>query len=165
MVIFKLTPKGGFLMEKTLEKILKEYKNNEGNIISILQGIENAFGYIPEDAVIWFSRKLEIPESRFSGVATFYSQFHLKPRGKNIITVCCGTACHVKGADSLTNSAVRELSLAEEQDTTKDGEITLEKVACLGTCSMAPVVVINKKMHGKMTPDKLKKEIRAFKKK
>ncbi|MEK6672975.1 MAG: NAD(P)H-dependent oxidoreductase subunit E, partial [Nitrospirota bacterium] len=126
---------------------------------------QEEFGYIPEDAVNWFSKKLGIPASNFFGVATFYSQFHLKPRGRKIITACCGTACYVKGAERLMSSAVRELNLSGEQETTDDGEITLEKVACLGTCSMAPVVVINKKMHGQMTPEKLKKEIKAIRKK
>ena len=151
-------------MEKTLEKILKDTRENEGNLISMLQDIENAFGYIPEKAVNWFASKLDINPSRFYGIATFYAQFHLKPRGRNIITACCGTACHVKGSEKLISAAVMELNLKEEQDTTEDGEITLVRVACLGTCSMAPVVLINKKMHGKMTSEKLKKEIKSLKK-
>ncbi|OGW57162.1 MAG: NADH dehydrogenase, partial [Nitrospirae bacterium RBG_16_43_8] len=150
-------------MEKTLEKILKDTRENEGNLISMLQDIENAFGYIPEKAVNWFASKLDINPSRFYGIATFYAQFHLKPRGRNIITACCGTACHVKGSEKLISAAVMELNLKEEQDTTEDGEITLVRVACLGTCSMAPVVLINKKMHGKMTSEKLKKEIKSLK--
>lgn len=152
-------------MENKLNRILEGYMGNEGNVISLLQDIQEEFGYIPVESVVWFSKKLEIPESRFFGVATFYSQFHLKPRGRKIITACCGTACHVKGAERLMSAAVRELNLSGEQETTDDGEITLEKVACLGTCSMAPVVVINKKMHGQMTPEKLKKEIKAIRKK
>jgi NADH:ubiquinone oxidoreductase subunit E len=152
-------------MENKLNRILAGYKEKEGNVISLLQEIQEEFGHIPEESVVWFSKKLEIPESRFFGVATFYSQFHLKPRGKNIITACCGTACHVKGAERLMSAAARELNLSGEQETTDDGEITLEKVACLGTCSMAPVVVINKKMHGQMTPEKLKKEIKTIRKK
>lgn len=150
-------------MEKTLEKILEEHRAREGNIISLLQDIENSFGYLSEDAVNWFSKKLDIPASRFFGVATFYSQFHFKPRGKNIITACCGTACHVKGSERLINGIRKELDLSEEEDTTKDKEFTLEKVSCIGACSIAPVVVINKKVKGKVSADKLLKELRSLK--
>lgn len=151
-------------MEKTLEKIMKEGIENEGNLISILQNIEARFGYIPEDAVNWFSKRLDVPASRFYGITTFYSQFHLKPRGRNIVTACCGTACHVKGSEKLISAAAMELNLKNDEDTTENGEITLERVACLGTCSMAPVVLINKKIHGKMTLEKLKKELKSLKK-
>lgn len=151
-------------MEEKLVNILEEYRSSEGNLITLLQDIQSEFGYLPEEAVVWFSKELDIPASRFYGVSTFYSQFHLKPRGKHIITACCGTACHVRGAERLLSAALRELKLNEDQDTTEDGEITLEKVACLGTCSMAPVMIINHKMQAKMTPEKLKKEIRTLKK-
>lgn len=151
-------------MQNTLDNLITNYRNNNGNVISLLQDTQDAFGYIPEDAVKYFSEKLEIPAGRFFGVATFYSQFHLKPRGKNIITACCGTACHVRGADRLLSAARRELKLAEDQDTTEDGEVTLEKVACLGTCSMAPVIIIGNKMQAKMTSDKVIKEIKALRK-
>jgi NADH:ubiquinone oxidoreductase subunit E len=149
-------------MEETLKKILKESRENEGNLISILQEIENAFGYIPEEAVNWFASKLDINPSRFYGIATFYAQFHLKPRGKNIITACCGTACHVKGSERLINGVKKELDLPEGEETTKDMQFTLEKVNCIGACSIAPVFVINKKVHGKAAADKLIKEIRSI---
>lgn len=153
----------GEQLEDKLFNILEEYKTNEGNLITLLQDIESEFGYVPEDAVAWFSRELAIPASRFYGISTFYSQFHLKKRGRNIITACCGTACYVRGAERLFGTAVRELKLNEDQDTTEDGEITLEKVACLGTCSMAPVMIINRKIQANMTPEKLKKEIKTLK--
>ena len=149
-------------MEETLKKILKESRENEGNLISILQEIENAFGYIPEEAVNWFASKLDINPSRFYGIATFYAQFHLKPRGKNIITACFGTACHVKGSERLINGVKKELDLPECEETTKDMQFTLEKVNCIGACSIAPVFVINKKVHGKAAADKLIKEIRSI---
>jgi NADH:ubiquinone oxidoreductase subunit E len=151
-------------VEEKFAGILQEYTSSEGNLITLLQDIQSEFGYVPEEAVTWFSKELDIPLSRFYGVSTFYSQFHLKPRGRNIITACCGTACHVRGAERLLSAALRELRLSEEQDTTEDGEITLEKVACLGTCSMAPVMIIDHKMYAKITPEKLKKEIKALKK-
>lgn len=149
-------------MEKTLKKILKENIENEGNLISILQEIENAFGYIPENAVNWFASRLDINPSSFYGIATFYAQFHLKPRGKNIITACCGTACHVKGSERLINGIRKELDLSDGEETTKDMQFTLEKVNCIGACSIAPVFIINKKVHGKAAADKLIKEIRSI---
>ncbi len=149
-------------MDKALKKILADFTKNEGNIISLLQNIQDEFGYIPEDAVYWFSRKLDIPASRFFGIATFYAQFHLAPRGKNIVTMCCGTACHVKGSERLLNGLKTELNLPEGEHTTSDREITIEKVNCVGACSIAPVVIINKKVHGKISADKLMKEIRRF---
>jgi len=150
-------------MENILEKIYADYEKHEGNIISLLQGIQTEFGYIPEDVVNWFSRRLDIPTSRFFGIATFYSQFHLAPRGKNIITTCCGTACHVKGSERLINGLTKELDLPEGESTTADREITIEKVNCVGACSIAPVVIINNKVYGKMTADTLMKEVKTIK--
>ncbi|MBM4146042.1 MAG: NAD(P)H-dependent oxidoreductase subunit E [Nitrospira sp.] len=150
-------------MEKILEKILNDYQINKVNIISILQDIENNFGYIPEEAVFWFSKKLDIPASRFFGTATFYSQFHLKPRGKNIITVCRGTACHVKGSERLIDRLFMELDIPPDEETSPDLKFTVEKVNCIGACGIAPVTILNKEVHGKMTLDKLIKEVKKIK--
>jgi NADH:ubiquinone oxidoreductase subunit E len=150
-------------MDETLRKILKHYLENDGNIITILQDIENHFGYIPEDAVTWLSRQLDIPASRFFGTATFYSQFHLKPRGKNIITVCRGTACHVKGSERLINRLSLELDIPPDDDTTADNRFTVEKVNCIGACGIAPVTIVNHEVHGKVTLDKLMKEVKKLK--
>ncbi|MBM4139928.1 MAG: NAD(P)H-dependent oxidoreductase subunit E [Nitrospira sp.] len=150
-------------MEEVLEKILTTYRKEEGNIISILQYLEETFGYIPENAVNWFSKKLVIPASRFYGIATFYAQFHIKPPGKNIIIVCSGTACHVKGSDRLISGLKREFNLPEGEDTTADRKFTIERVACVGTCGMSPVALINKQVYGKMTANKLIKEIKILK--
>ncbi|NWF51654.1 MAG: NAD(P)H-dependent oxidoreductase subunit E [Nitrospirae bacterium] len=149
-------------MEESLEKILTNYRNNEGNIITILQDLEETFGYIPEEAVNWFSKRLKIPASRFFGIATFYAQFHLKPRGKNIITVCRGTACHVKGSERLLNRLFIELDIPAGEDTSDDLKFTVEKVNCLGACGIAPVVVFNKEVHGKMTLDKLMRDLKSI---
>lgn len=150
-------------MEETLEKILYNYKKTEGNIITILQDIEKNFGYIPEEIVTWFSKKLDIPASRFFGTATFYSQFHLKPRGKNVVTVCRGTACHVKGSERLINRLLMELDIPPDEDTTADLKFTVEKVNCVGACGISPVTILNQEVHGKMTLDKLMKEIKKIK--
>ncbi len=150
-------------MAEFLNKIAEDYINNEGNLISILQNLQNEYGYLPEDAIEYLSDKIGIPSSKFYGIATFYAQFHLKPRGKNIITTCCGTACHVKGSDELISLVRDEFDIANDEDTSKDGLCTVEKVACVGACSIAPVVVINKKTHGKVKRYTLMKEIKSIK--
>src|SRR4030043_1610211 len=149
-------------MEETLERILTNYVENEGNIITILQDVEETFGYIPEDAVNWFSKKLDIPASRFYGIATFYAQFHLKPKGRNVITVCRGTACHVKGSERLLNRSLIELEFLPGEDTSNDLKFTVEKVNCVGACGIAPVVAFNKDVHGKMTLDKLMRDLKRL---
>lgn len=152
-------------MNETLDKIVDNYRHNSGNVISLLQETQDAFGYIPREAVDYFSAQLGIAPSRFYGVATFYSQFRFNPAGKNKITACCGTACHVRGAERILSSIKRELKLSEEEETTGDREFTVEKVACLGYCSFAPVVLINGAVHGKTNADPVLKEIRNLKKK
>lgn len=157
----------GFSLEQAagdLESLYERHCGEKGSVISVLQDIQDSFGYIPEEAVSWISRRLEIPESRFFGVATFYAQFHLKPRGVNIITACSGTACHVKGSERLINGIRRELNLSEGEDTTEDVQFTVEKVNCVGACSIAPVVIINKKVHGKAGVDRIIKEIKGLRK-
>jgi NADH:ubiquinone oxidoreductase subunit E len=152
-------------MNDSLDKIIQNYRREGGNVITLLQETQEAYGYIPREAIDVFAETLNIAPSRFYGVATFYAQFRLTPIGKNKITTCCGTACHVRGAERILNSLKRELNLAETEDTTKDREFTVEKVACLGFCSFAPVVLINDNVHGKTNSDILLKEIRAMRKK
>ncbi len=152
------------MIEGKCQYILDRYKNQKGSIISILQDIQEVFGYIYEDAVNWFADKMNIPASNFYGVATFYSQFYLKPRGKNIITACCGTACHVKGADAIVNRMRADLAIAEEEDTSADGQYTIESVPCVGACSIAPVAIVNKKVYGDLTPDKASVVLKDYEK-
>lgn len=152
------------MIEKRCEAILDKYYEKKGSIISILQDVQETFGYIPEDVVFWFAERLNVPASNFFGVATFYAQFYLKPRGKHIITACCGTACHVKGAEPIINRMRADLAIAEGEDTTPDGQFTLEKLACIGACSIAPVLIVNKKVFGSMTPDKASKVIKEYEK-
>lgn len=149
-------------VEKNLNAILKKYTSEEGNIISLLQEIQEVFGYVPEEAVAWFSERLNVPESSFFGVITFYSQFHLKPRGENLITACCGTACYVKGSERFINRLKQDLNIPEGEDTTKDGKFTLERVACVGACSIAPVLIVNKKVYGKVAPEKVAGILKKF---
>jgi NADH:ubiquinone oxidoreductase subunit E len=150
-------------MEEKLEGILTRYRENEGNLISILQDLESEFGYLREDAILWISDQLDVPPATFYGIATFYAQFHLKPRGKNVITACCGTACHVKGSERLIDGLVKDLNIPPGEDTSEDLRFTVEKVNCVGACSIAPVIIVNKTVHGKVTTDKLSKEIKTLK--
>ncbi|MCE5312506.1 MAG: NAD(P)H-dependent oxidoreductase subunit E [Nitrospiraceae bacterium] len=151
-------------MESILRDIVQRYIKESGSVVSILQDTQDRFGYIPHEAISYFSNELNIPESRFFGVATFYSQFYLKPRGKNIITACCGTACHVRGVDKTVSAVKRALELRPDEDTTDDNQFTLEKVACLGFCSIAPVVLVNGEVFGKAAAEKIVRKINSIRK-
>jgi NADH:ubiquinone oxidoreductase subunit E len=148
------------MIEKECRKILRKYREEKGSVVSLLQDMQEQFGYIREDAIDWFADELNVPASHFFGVATFYSQFYLKPRGKNIITACCGTACHVKGSGPIIEKLREDLRIPEGENTSRNGKFTLESVACVGACSIAPVFIANKKVFGKMTADKAKAMIR-----
>ncbi len=150
-------------MNAKISEILNRFKE-EGSLISLLQETQDNFGYIPYEAIKFFSEELNIPMSRFYGILTFYSQFHIHPLGRNIITACTGTACHIKGSEGLINCAKAELEILDE-DTTPDKEFTIEKVNCLGVCSLAPVFVINKKVFGNITQERLIKELKEIKNK
>ncbi len=152
-------------MNEALDDIIARYREKDGNVIFLLQETQEALGYIPEEAVDYFSRKLAIPSSRFFGVVTFYSQFHLKPRGKHIVSVCCGTACHVKGGSKIAERVQRDLGLNADGETTEDGKFTFEIVRCVGACSIAPVVLVNNKAYAEMTADGTSKILKEIKKK
>jgi len=145
-----------------LESLLARYSDRPGSTIPILQDMQEVFGYLPEDAVNWIADKLARPRSSFFGVATFYSQFHLKPRGRNIVTVCCGTACHVKGAEKIMGRIRRDLDLPDGKDTTDDLMFTIEKANCVGACSIAPVVINNKEVLGKATPERMARALKSM---
>jgi NADH:ubiquinone oxidoreductase subunit E len=147
------------MIEKDCLAILEKYHTEGGSVISLLQDMQERFGYIREDAVNWFSDRLNIPASSFYGVATFYAQFYLKPRGKNVVTACCGTACHVKGSAVIIEQLRKDLRIPDGEDTSRDGKFTLESVACVGACSIAPVFIANKKVYGKMTQEKAREMI------
>ncbi len=150
--------------EETLERVYQKSRDGDENIIAILQSIQAEFGYLDREAIYWFSEKTGMSASRFYGVATFYSQFHLEPRGENIITVCSGTVCHVKGADRIISNMKQELGLLEDGHTTEDMKFTVENVNCVGACSIAPVVLINDKVFGKQTAVTMVKNIKPYRK-
>jgi NADH-quinone oxidoreductase subunit E len=151
-------------MNDILDTIITKYREKEGNVIFLLQETQDALGYIPEGAIDYFSRELEIAPSKFYGVVTFYSQFHLKPRGKNIVSVCLGTACHVKGGSKIAERVQKDLGLAADGETTGDGKFTFEVVRCVGACSIAPVVLVNSRAYAEMTADGTSKLIKQMKK-
>ncbi|MBM9606470.1 NADH-quinone oxidoreductase subunit NuoE family protein [Desulfopila inferna] len=149
--------------EEKLESIYQKSVVGGDNIITILQDIQNEFGYVQEESVEWFAKRSNIPAAKFYGVITFYSQFHLNPRGKNIVTVCSGTVCHVKGAPRIIEKLKSELRLKGDDQTTKDMLFSVENVNCVGACSIAPVVLVNEKVYGKQSPDKMIKNIKKYK--
>ncbi len=142
--------------------LIEKYRGKKGNLIPVLQGIQNEYGYIPREAFKYASAELGLNLSDMYGVATFYSQFRLNPVGKHIIKVCHGTACHVQNATALTESIADALKI-KDGETTPDGMFTLESVACLGCCSLAPVMMIGDETYGKLTGDKAVKIIRGIK--
>lgn len=149
--------------EEKLESIYQKSVVDGDNIITILQDIQKEFGYVQEESVEWFAKRSNIPAAKFYGVITFYSQFHLNPRGKNIVTVCSGTVCHVKGAPRIIEKLKSELKLKGDDQTTKDMLFSVENVNCVGACSIAPVVLVNEKVYGKQSPDKMIKNIKKYK--
>ncbi len=142
------------MIMKRCQEILDRYYIENGNVTTILQDMQEMFGYIPEDAVEWISRELKIPSSSFFGVATFYDEFYLKPRGKHIVTTCCDTACYVKGSVSIVDRLRSDLKIADGEDTSDDGMFTVQKGSCVGACSIAPVVTVGKKTYGNIVPDR-----------
>ena len=132
-------------------------------LISLLQLAQSKQGYLSEDAIQAISDEHGIPKAKIYGVATFYSQFRLKPLGRNTIKVCRGTACHVAGSLDLVNSIRNFLGLKEGEDTTKDLKFTVEEVACLGCCSLSPAIMINEEVHAHVTEEKIKKVLVNYK--
>lgn len=135
-----------------VDKILKEHGNDPAKLIPILQKVQDLYRYLPEDVMRHIADKLEISPAKVFGVATFFAHFAITPKGKHIIKVCNGTACHVKGSSFVINTVKDKLKLKEGQDTTEDGLFTLECVSCLGACGLAPVMVIDETVHGQITP-------------
>lgn len=140
--------------ESKLDSIIKNYNNEQGSLISILQDIQAEYQYLPREALDHVSKSLKIPRVQVFGVATFFKAFSLKPKGKQLIHVCMGTACHVRGSKMVLEELERKLGI-KAGDTTQDNEYTLETVNCVGACALGPVVVKNEEYRGLMTPIKV----------
>lgn len=137
-----------------LKGIMKKYKKEEKYLIPILQESQDQYGYLPEEVLKEIASSLDLSLSQVYGVVTFYTQFHMEPRGKNIIRVCMGTACHVRGGTDVLQAIQDELGI-ENGETSPDLKFTLETVACIGACGLAPVIMINDDTHGRLTSEKI----------
>lgn len=145
-------------------KILKEFGKDPAKLIPILQKVQDAYGFLPEDIMRFIANELEISPARVFGVATFFAHFAITPKGKHIVRVCNGTACHVKGSAAVINMVREVLKLKPGQDTTEDGLFTLECVSCLGACGLAPVMVMDETVHGQITAQKASQIIEEVRK-
>jgi len=147
--------------KKKVDTLIEKYKDDPGPLISILQEIQNTFGYLPRDVLSYLAEKLKVSESKIWSVVTFYSQFYLERRGKHTVRVCLGTACHVKGAPKILNRLTKTLGI-RPGETTEDLSFSFETVRCLGTCFLAPVIMIDNDYFGKLTPDRVEKILNSY---
>jgi NADH:ubiquinone oxidoreductase subunit E len=138
--------------QKDLEKIYARYEGLHRELIPIFQDIQTVFGYLPPETLSETAAFLNIPEATVYGVVTFYSQYYLTPQGKNKVKVCQGTACHVRGANDIMRAIEKKLGI-KAGASTEDFEFNLESVACFGSCALAPVMVVNDKVYGNVTPE------------
>lgn len=142
-------------MEDRLREILSSCKEKRGKLIPLLQEAQARFGYLSEEEMVKVAEFARVPESKVFGVASFYAQFRFTPIGKKRVTVCRGTACYVRGAPQILDAIKRQLGI-EEGETTPDLEYSLESVACIGCCALAPCLKINEDVHGQLTPGKVR---------
>ena len=141
-----------------IEGIVEKYKDTKGSLITILQGVQEIYNYVPMEAIEYIAEQTGIKPAKIYGVLTFYTQFRMNPVGKNLIMLCQGTACHVNGSEGIEEAIHEELGI-NDGETSEDGLFTLINVACLGCCSLSPVMMINGETYGKLTPQSTKKII------
>ncbi len=134
-------------------EILDRYERSENKIIPILQAVQEEYRYLPQEVLTFIATSLGVSPARLYGVATFYSHFSLEPKGKHIIKMCDGTACHVRGSSAVINAIRERLHLSAKKITTDDMMYTFETVSCLGACGLAPVLVVDDEVHGQITPE------------
>ena len=152
-------------IEGLFARLEEKFKGRADELIPMLQSVQRALGFLPEEALLRIARLTRLPSAKVFGTVTFYSQFRLQPVGKNIVRVCRGTACHVKGSDRILNDIQDHLQVTSGR-TTRDGLFTLETVACFGSCALAPIIVINDSVYGSTNRSKALKlidDIRAIK--
>lgn len=147
-----------------LKDVLDKYAPIDGSLITILQHAQDIYGYLPTDVLYHIAERIGLTPAKVMGVATFYSQFRLQPVGKYLIMLCQGTACHVNGSEKIEKAIKEELGISDGE-TTSDGLFTLKNVACLGCCSLSPVMMINDETYGRLTPDKTKDILRSLREK
>ncbi len=148
---------------KKIEKILTQNGYRKERIIQILNDIQKIHNYLPKDVLQYISQRLRLPLSEIYSIATFYAAFSLKPRGKHLVTVCMGTACHVRGAPAVLNRLEERLGV-KSGGTTADNQFTLKTVNCLGACALAPIVVVDEEYHGQTTVNKVDRLVKTYEK-
>lgn len=146
-----------------LKETIEELKNVDGNLMPVLQKAQEIFGCVDSDVQDFISKELNIPKAEIYGVSTFYSLFSLEAKGENIIRVCLGTACYVKGSKAILDRLSEELNI-DVNKTSSDGKFTLEATRCLGACGLAPVITINDKVYGRLVPDDVPKILEEYRK-
>jgi len=148
---------------KTIDKILEKFPDTRGNLITILHEVQNHFRYLPEAELRYIAQKIDVPITQIYSIVNFYNRFTLTPKGKNEISVCLGTACHVKGAEKVINAIKEKLDIGPGE-TTDDLSFTLNEVRCIGACSLAPAVVVNDETYGQVSPKQIGKILNEIKK-
>lgn len=147
-----------------LQEIIDKHEALTSHLIPILQEVQEEYRYLPEEILTYVATAMNLPPATVYGVATFYAQFSLIPKGKYIIRICDGTACHVRGAEPLNFAVRKELKMSDDQPTTEDMQFTVETVSCLGACGLAPVVTINDtEVYGQMTPEGILEAVNKLK--
>lgn len=151
------TEANGQLMRRfaRVHEIIERHGTARGNLIAILQDIQAEFRYLPQEILTYVATVMDLSPATVDGVATFYAQFSMEPKGRHIIRVCDGTACHVRGSSDLRTYLRERLDVSAERNTTPDMQVTLETVACVGACALAPAVVIDDVVYGQQTPESL----------
>ena len=141
--------------KEKVDRLIDNYHDDPGLLISVLQEVQDTFGYLSPDVLVYLAQKLRVSESEIWGIVTFYAQFYLEPRGKHTIRVCLGTACHVRGAARIVDEITTNLGTSAGE-TTKDGQFTLEVVNCVGACAIGPVMAVDGKYYGHMSASKVR---------
>ena len=149
--------------QKVLDEILEAHDYTQTDVIAIMQDIQKVYRYLPEDALCYIAKKLNLSEAKVYGVATFYENFSLEPKGKYVIKICDGTACHVRKSTAILDEIRCLLGVTEAKPTTDDMMFTVETVSCLGACGLAPVCTVNDEVHPSMTPEKARELIQELK--
>ena len=139
----------------SLDEILSSHDYDSASVIAIMQDIQKTYRYLPQEALTYIAGKLKMSEAKIYGVATFYENFSLEPKGRYVIKVCDGTACHVRKSIPVKEAFMKELGLSNKKHTTDDMMFTVETVSCLGACGLAPTCMVNEEVHAKMTPEKV----------
>ncbi len=148
-----------------LDQILKKHDYNSFAVVSILQEVQKEYRYLPQEIFAYIAKKIDVSEAKIFSVATFYENFSLQPKGKYVIKICDGTACHVRKSMDILNTLYSELGLSAQKHTTDDLGFTVETVSCLGACGLAPVITVNEKVYGSLTTDKAREIIADLKQK